>query len=1242
MPHFKDDWSLLKKGKRTDFLTIAAITATLLVIVALNIYFIFRITAKQTDDLGRMELDRLRGELQDTLADAERTTLRVAVSAEQMLAAGASQEDIRNFFEHEQREHFALSKGECFNVYIACREWAIIPNFNMPAEYHAPERLWYKGAAENPGKVYITEPYVDAAGNGMCFTVSLMLSDKNTVVALDYNFTAAQATISKMDAGNDRTALIVTKSGLIVGYSDTELVGLKLPKVLPEYKEIFAAVTNSAAHESFEAQLNGRTHTIFSSETDNGWYMILSVDTSELYRDDYRRILLNSALNLWMVLVIVFYYLNSMKNRLQAERALRAKEEFLSSLSTELRAPLQRILKLSNVGALGEDNPSENAARVRESAMQLSEMLDNLFSFSTIVNADDREKNLEQRAEENLHMSKVSRTARIRIIAVLTVALILRIGISIDTNLGWGDTKMAREVETYDNRLNTWLAEQRSILSVFVNLISEHPELMNDYPAAVKFLDDIAKHYPEISVCYLANPYKAHQVIMNTGWESDDPNWRVDKRPWYIETELADNNDPDAFTVSSPYIDDRTGNYCVTVAKVVYGKNGEFLGIFAIDFYIDRLIQILAASYSAEGYAFLVDKNGIIINHPHFSYQMANDKMTDILGTEYRNVYTAGKDFFMADFHGRYMTCVAKSNELSKFTVVVVNNWFRIYGQILIHAVLFVVIYGVCVGLVVALVNNLLKWQTEVQRKLKDAATAALNAGQAKSQFLAQMSHEIRTPINAVLGMNEMILREATDKDIRDYAANIESASRTLLNLINSILDFSKIEEGKMEIIPVRYETLNMIDDLVNMIYDRAHKKNLSLVTKIDPQLPKVLFGDDMRVKQVITNLLTNAVKYTKSGTITLTMRGEISDDTLNLFVSVEDTGIGIRAEDIDKLFQSFRRLDEERNRNIEGTGLGISIVKELLRMMNSRLEVASVYGEGSTFSFTVRQKILDATPIGTYGEHHAERQLQRATTTFIHAPAAKILAVDDTAMNLKVINGLLKRNEIVPDLADSGAKCLELAAKNFYHIIFLDHMMPEMDGIETLQRLKKMNLPAETKIIVLTANAISGARESYLAKGFDDYLSKPIDVAALENILATYLPQEIIAAEKIVAPEKISAPAQESASSLIDMTVAMTNCMDTEEFFAEMAREFINGDKTAKLDAALAAGDMKAYRISVHALKSTSLIVGAVSLSESAKISEAAAKSEDLAEVSARHGALMELYKSVRTELAAWLEKNS
>ena len=1244
-----DDWRILRTVKRSTFATIAAIALVFVAVIALNFKLIFEMASKQTEEIGQMQLERIRSELQSELTETERVLVRVALSAEQMLASGESLERIRAFFEQEQREQKFLTEGECFNVYIANPDWAIIPTFNMPPDYHATERLWYKGALENPDKIYISEPYTDAMTGEMCFTLSTLLSDGRTVVALDVTFASARESVIKMNAGSNRSAIIVTQNGKIIGHKDMSLVGKKISQgLLPEYEAILEKVIATPPNESFPMELNGRSNTIFSSETQNGWYMILCVDTSTLYRDDYFRLALTTLLSLVMVLAIVFLYLNSLKNRLHAQKALRAKEEFLSNLSKELRAPLRRILKLTDVSeTVDVKNSAENAAKVRESALQLSDMLDNLFSFSTLVT----EQKSERRADDGGQLSLGSRTAVKHIIIVLTVALLVRLGISVFTNLGWGDTKMNREVELYEHMLTNWVVEQKSILGMFANTIAEKPELMDNYESAVQFLNGIAQNYPDVSACYMANPYKEHQVIMNNGWEASDPDWHVEKRPWYIETEKNDDS-PDSFTISTPYFDDRTGNYCVTISKVVYGHNGEFLGIFAIDFYLDRLIEILSKSYTSDGYAFLVDRNGIIVNHPNFSYQMTPKRMTDVSSTEFQAVWSEGEDFILKDYRGQLMTSVARRDELSNFTIVVVNSWRNIYGQVFLFGTLFFVIYIISVLLVVALINQMLKWQAAVQQKLSAAVKAEVSAGQAKTQFLAQMSHEIRTPINAVIGMNEMILRETTDKDIREYSQNIASAGRTLLNLINSILDFSKIEDGKMEIIAVRYETLNLIDDLVNMISEKAYKKNLSLVTKISPTLPRSLFGDDLRIKQVITNLLTNAVKYTKQGEITLTLSGEqVDDETLELFVSVADTGIGIHAEDMDKLFLSFRRLDEAKNKNIEGTGLGISIVQELLKMMGSKLNVSSVYGQGSEFSFTLRQKIIDKTAIGNYGEHRAERTNSRpADTHFIKAPRARILAVDDTPMNQQVIRGLLKRNEIVPDLADSGKQCLELAARNFYHIIFLDHMMPEMDGIETLKRLKQLNLPPETKIVVLTANAITGAREKYLSEGFDGYLSKPIDVGALEDTIEKFLPPEVLGethenvteevAEEVGEDEFTSKERERLAAICpnIDLATGLSNCMDSKEFYVEMVEEFLAGDKSGELDAALTAEAWQDYRVAVHALKSTSLVIGAVEFSERAKLQEFASRDGKVDVVKANHAALMTEYRQLLENLRVWI----
>lgn len=384
-------------------------------------------------------------------------------------------------------------------------------------------------------------------------------------------------------------------------------------------------------------------------------------------------------------------------------------------------------------------------------------------------------------------------------------------------------------------------------------------------------------------------------------------------------------------------------------------------------------------------------------------------------------------------------------------------------------------------------------------------------ASRAKSRFLAQMSHEIRTPINAVLGMNEMILRESDDQDILEYSHNISSAGNTLLSLINSILDFSKIEDGKMEIVPITYDLAFLINDMVNSITQRADTKGLEFIVNIDENLPSRLIGDDIRISQVIMNLLTNAVKYTEKGSVCLKMMvHEIIGSNVEIFVSVSDTGIGIRDEDRKKLFESFERLDEKRNHNIEGTGLGMSIVTSLLDLMGTRLDVKSVYGEGTVFSFIISQQIEDPSPIGNYEERLKQINRSGGKEAVICAPFARVLLVDDNNMNLKVVNNLLKLCSIKPDIVSSGQDAIEYIKKNTYDIVFLDHMMPHMDGVETLLKLSDQHLlTPETTVIALTANAVTGAKDYYLRMGFKDYLTKPIDISSLVEMLTTYLPKE-------------------------------------------------------------------------------------------------------------------------------------
>ena len=458
---------------------------------------------------------------------------------------------------------------------------------------------------------------------------------------------------------------------------------------------------------------------------------------------------------------------------------------------------------------------------------------------------------------------------------------------------------------------------------------------------------------------------------------------------------------------------------------------------------------------------------------------------------------------------------------------------------------------GVSAGTIYTLADDTAHY--EYMANLEEQKRIADEANRAKSFFLANMSHEIRTPINAVLGMDEMIIRESAEKNIKSYAKDIKIAGRTLLSLINDRLDFSKIEEGRMEIIPTQYDLSSVINDLVNMIRARAEKKGLRIDVSVDKDVPHILYGDEIRIKQVALNLLTNAVKYTNEGKVSISV-GFSKEDEENILLSfrIEDTGIGMKEEDMDRLFSPFARIEEKRNRYIEGTGLGMSIVRQLLDLMGSRLEVRSVYGEGSQFSFAIRQKVIKWEPMGDIFDRIAkEANEPEEYRELFHAPDADILVVDDTEVNLTVICNLLKQTMVKIDTAASGAEALSMAKEKHYDIIFIDHMMPEMDGVETLHRIRKETDSEGTVCIALTANAVSGAREKYIAAGFSDYISKPIVGRRLEEMIKKYLPEEKVL-KALPAGRQASAPSDRTSRVLV---------VDDDEVILAASKEILGSD---------------------------------------------------------------------------------
>lgn len=529
---------------------------------------------------------------------------------------------------------------------------------------------------------------------------------------------------------------------------------------------------------------------------------------------------------------------------------------------------------------------------------------------------------------------------------------------------------------------------------------------------------------------------------------------------------------------------------------------------------------------------------------------------------------------------------------------------------------------------------------------LKDEAE---RANRAKSLFLANMSHEIRTPMNAILGFSELILQEKNNPPLtQEYTSDIKRSAQNLLHIINEVLDFSKIEAGKAEIIEENYYIQSLLEDVSLLIAHQAAEKNLAYIPRFDKTLPYQLKGSAKSIHEILINILNNAVKYTKYGKIVLEVScRERKENRILLQFVVKDTGIGMKKEDVDKIFEKFSQFDTTTNRNVEGTGLGMSIVKALVEQMGGEIHIDSQYGMGTKMTILLEQEIIDERPIGEMRLEMEELEKKRCRREF--TTNAKVLVVDDNETNLKVTTGLLKRYGIQADTADSGFAAIEQISKNAYDIVFLDHMMPEMDGVETMQKIREMedgrykNLP----LIALTANAISGVKEQMIARGFTGYLSKPIDVEKLERSLIKHLPEEQIfySTDTAAADDKQSQTDKELGEHLlhhIEASIGVNNCGGTaEEYYQvlEVVKKY-GRKRIQKLKRLIEAKDFENYTIDVHALKSTAANIGAMELSQMALEQEMAGKEKNFELILEKYEPLLELYGAVLDEVEAILQQ--
>jgi len=686
--------------------------------------------------------------------------------------------------------------------------------------------------------------------------------------------------------------------------------------------------------------------------------------------------------------------------------------------------------------------------------------------------------------------------------------------------------------------------------------------------------------------------------------------------------------------------------------------------------------------HSSKGYGYIIDETGMIIAHRDASQNGSSLTDTEEGRALLQNIRELGNGSFEMTLNGERSTVFVR-RIMDQWTVVIVVSNAELYAEIRQQMVVNILI---CVVIFILIAffyyrgyrneqnysRRMEEMKMEEQQQayetkmLKMAKEASDQANQAKSDFLAEMSHEIRTPINAVLGMNEMVLRESARaldmtptnntadafSHIHTYARDIESAGNSLLSIINDILDFSKIEAGRLEIEEHGYRLSAVLNDVTNMIFFRAKDKGLDFTVDVDKSVPDGLYGDHVRFRQVLTNLLNNAVKYTDHGRICLKVSREAGEVTVGksvtLVMAVSDTGIGIREEDIGKLFTKFQRVDMKRNSTVEGTGLGLAITQSLVAMMGGEIRVESTYGKGSTFTVVLPQRVEVIEPIKDFQRRfESARSGSDAYRASFHAPNARILIVDDTRMNLVVAKGLLKDTEIGIDVAISGAEAIELAKSVWYDLILMDQRMPEMNGTEVMRLIQEQpdGLNKTTPVICVTADAVIGARERYLAQGFVDYLTKPIDSQKLEKLLVRYLPADKVVLQTLEAATKPQETSDDGFSYLyaagIDPQIGLGYCQGNAALYQTLLKEYLDGSakRLDDLDRYYDAGDWMNYGIVVHALKSGSRMIGAQALSERAAALEAAADRGDADAIRREHPQMMEDCRKLADALALHID---